>query len=102
MQVRGDEFPACNNCVQMLFDRSGGTGKVPDTWPRHPGGGVQVGYAGGINPDNVLDVIDAIGPDGPYWIDMESGVRTDDWFDLDKCEAVLQAVYGVGRSVDER
>ena len=29
-------------------------------------------------------------PEGqPYWIDMESGVWTEDRFDLDKCELVL-------------
>ena len=26
---------------------------------------------------------------GEFWIDMESGVRTDDWFDLDKVRRVL-------------
>ena len=93
MQVRGDDFPEIKK-VQMLFDRSGGRGVVPGRWPRHPGGDRLVGYAGGIGPDNVLDVLAVINADGPYWIDMESGVRTDDWLDLDKCEAVLEAVYG--------
>jgi hypothetical protein len=32
----------------------------------------------------------------PYWIDMESGVRTDDRFDLDKCELVLMQVFDAG------
>ena len=27
---------------------------------------------------------------GDFWIDMESGVRTDDWFDLDKVTKVLE------------
>lgn len=27
---------------------------------------------------------------GDFWIDMETGVRTDDWLDLDKVEKVLK------------
>ena len=27
---------------------------------------------------------------GEFWIDMESGVRTEDWFDIDKVEKVLK------------
>lgn len=93
MQVRELEFPDVP-ALQMLFDRSGGNGKAPAEWPRHPGGDRLVGYAGGISPANIHDVLAAIDSSGPYWIDMESGVRTDDWLDLDKCEAVLEAVYG--------
>jgi hypothetical protein len=44
----------------------------------------------------VADILARIAaPDGAlYWIDMESGVRTDGVFDLAKCEAVCRAVYG--------
>lgn len=35
-----------------------------------------------------------IAPGAAYWIDMESGVRTQGRFDLAKCEAVCRAVYG--------
>jgi hypothetical protein len=93
MQTRTLEFPYGQRVAQ-LFDRSGGRGEYPSRWPTHPGNGRLVGYAGGIGPDNVLDTLRAIVATGPYWIDMESGVRTDDWLDLDKCEAVLRAVYG--------
>ena len=59
--------------------------------------GAFCGYAGGLNPDTIGDALAAIAarvPDGqPYWIDMESGVRTDDRFDLDKCERVLIQAY---------
>ncbi len=92
-QCRDYIFPA-NNSVDWLFDRSGGTGVTPDAWPLHPGGMRRVGYAGGIGPDNVLEVISAINCTGPYWLDMESGVRTDDRFDLDKCKAVCRAIWG--------
>jgi phosphoribosylanthranilate isomerase len=81
--------------VDWLFDASSGRGIAPAAWPAHPGR--RVGYAGGIKPDNVLDVIRAgVGAAGPYWIDMESGVRTDDRFDLTKCRQVCEAVYGGG------
>lgn len=96
-QARGDAFPAAVKGCDWLFDRSGGTGQPPAEWPRHPGGGRLVGYAGGIGPENVLDVLNRIGADGPFWIDMESGVRTDDWLDLDKVEAVCRSVFGVPR-----
>lgn len=90
-QCHGETFPASSS-VMWLFDRSGGTGKRPKFWPDYPGR--FVGYAGGINPDNVIETLELIGAQGKYWIDMETGVRTDDWFDLAKCEQVLRAVYG--------
>ena len=47
--------------------------------------------------DRRLPAIAASVPEGqPYWIDMESGVRTEDRFDLDKCELVLMQVYDAG------
>ena len=97
LQCRGDTFPA-DRSVTWLFDRSGGVGKQPDTWPPHPDNETLVGYAGGIGPDNVLSTLKAVSGAGPYWIDMESNVRTDDVLDLDKCEMVCRLVYG-GESV---
>lgn len=101
VQCRGEEFPA-DDRVDWLFDRSGGAGIVAPRWPRVPVGERAerslVGYAGGLSPLTVADALDAISlihPLGvPFWIDMESGVRTDEWLDLDKCEAVCRAVYG--------
>lgn len=93
-QTKAEAFPAAAPRVQWLSDRSAGTGQRPDAWPRHPGGDQFVGYAGGITPDNVLEVLGQIDATGPYWIDMESGVRTNDWLDLDKVEAVCRTVYG--------
>jgi|SRR5690606_2543935 len=75
----------------VLFDVSGGMGLMPSSWPR-PLPGVRMGYAGGIGPSNVRDVLRDIGPVEPTWIDMESGVRTDDQFDLEKVEEVLRQV----------
>lgn len=75
--------------VSALWDQSGGTGKVAAAWPYAR---LEVGLAGGIGPHNLQAVLD--GPArsriGRFWIDMESGVRTDDRFDLAKVETVLR------------
>ena len=75
----------------ILFDASAGRGVAPEGWPA-PLPGHFCGYAGGINPDNVAGHIDKIAAAGAQdtWIDMESGVRTDDRFDLDKVRRVLK------------
>lgn len=53
-----------------------------------------VGYAGGINPDNVSKFLALIAHADNFYIDMESGVRTNGWFDLDKVESVCRQVFG--------
>ena len=53
---------------------------------------VYVGFAGGIGPANTQDVLNQVRAlMRPYWIDMETGVRTDNAFDVAKVEAVLRA-----------
>ncbi len=77
--------------ISVLLDASGGRGidtpiEILDTKEK-------VGYAGGINPENVGDKLYQLMTShkvGDFWIDMESGVRTDDWFDLDKVRRVLE------------
>ena len=87
-------FPA-DQSVQWLFDPSKGTGTRPASWPAARGTRL-VGYAGGIGPDNVAEVVGQIGQVARnYWIDMASGVRgADHRFDLGKCRQVCEAVYG--------
>lgn len=82
--------------LDWLYDTSFGTGKPAERWPALPARGPFCGFSGGIRPENVAAVLDAIGaPDGAqYFIDMESGVRTDGRFDLSRCEAVCRAVFG--------
>jgi phosphoribosylanthranilate isomerase len=80
----------------VLFDDSAGRGITPDSWPA-PLEGHFCGYAGGLTPDNLKQNIDIIlqaaaGKD--TWIDMETGVRTDDVFDLAKVEKVLEITSG--------
>lgn len=97
LQCRGDAFPA-DASVDWLHDTSGGRGTMPTAWPGEVTTKAFVGYAGGIGPDNALDTVRAINvthPAGkPYWIDMETRIRTEDVLDLDKCEAVLVSIYG--------
>lgn len=76
--------------ISVLLDASGGRGI--DTPIQVLKGNYKVGYAGGINPDNVAEKLHYLltNPDvGDFWIDMESGVRTDDWFDVNKVLRVL-------------
>ena len=83
-----------NAVFSVLLDASGGQGiDTPIKVLPNAGKPFKVGYAGGINPDNVADKLayllqhDEV---GDFWIDMESGVRTDDWFDIDKVRRVLE------------
>lgn len=88
-----------SNCVP-LFDLSGGTGVLPDAWPRpeqrlYTGGPwCYHGYAGGLGPDNLAEQLPLIltaAEDARIWIDMETHVRSDGdtLFDLNKVEYCL-------------
>lgn len=77
----------------MLYDCSGGRGILPTVLPRLLKDKF-VGYAGGITPENVLTFLNNIEGKGEFWIDMETGVRTNGWFDLNKVEKICQLVYG--------
>lgn len=99
LQCRGP-FPNDQN-VSWLFDASGGRGLTPGAWPAaqvEADGQPLVGYAGGIGPSNIASLLPAIADAAGgtnYWIDMESGVRDEnDQFDLGKCRAVCEAVFG--------
>lgn len=78
-----------------LFDASGGRGTEIATIPQ-PLEGKYCGYAGGLNPDNLaekLALLDMSLPtDHVIWIDMESGVRTNNNFDLDKVQKCIEIV----------
>lgn len=70
-------------------DNSGGLGKFEDNWKDSDR---YFGYAGGLSAENVEKVIEdlLIVNNADFWIDMESSVRTNDWFDTKKCEEVLK------------
>jgi len=76
--------------VHFLYDSSGGRG-TPITIFQRPLP-TYTGYAGGISQNNIFEVCDAISNmmwEDNVWIDMESGVRTDEKFDLAKVERAL-------------
>jgi hypothetical protein len=80
------------NGICPLFDASGGRGIKAKEWPK-PIEGVFCGYAGGLGPDNLkeeLKRIEEVVEGREVWIDMESGIRTEDRLDLDKCRKVLE------------
>ncbi len=79
--------------ASCLYDASHGEGKKPVDWPL-PNPEWKVAYAGGLGPDNVFreaKVMQAIARGQSFSIDMESGARTGDVFDLQKCRSVLAA-----------
>lgn len=81
--------------IEFLFDESRGNGETIREYPS-PIPHKFNGYAGGISPDNVLSVLHdlrkVVGDRDEIWIDMESGVRTNNDFDLEKVESVLNDV----------
>ena len=95
---RGFDEADMGGAFAFLFDVSGGRGVEPSSW-QIPGGRVRdVGFAGGIGPENVTSVLARIQDSNPTltstWIDMESKVRTDEVLDLDKVRSVLLQVSG--------
>ena len=79
-----------NPKLSVLLDASGGRGI--DTPIRVLDTPLKVGYAGGISVENVVEKVRFL-EDSPlvrsYWIDMESSVRTNDVFDVNKVWHVL-------------
>lgn len=80
-----------------LYDESHGAGVKPKNWPV-PRPSWEVGYAGGIGPesiDNDLAAIIVVTNDHPFWIDMETKLRSHSGghsvFDLEKCRRVLSS-----------
>ena len=76
----------------VLFDESAGRGRSPSSW-HSPLNGHFCGYAGGLTPENLeqnLALISRAAGDLTTWIDMESGVRTDNRFDLEKARRILE------------
>lgn len=78
--------------VSVLHDRSCGKGEYTGDFavPSH---GVSVGYAGGLGPETVEHACSTLDERGvPFWIDMESAIRTNDELDLSKCRRCLDAL----------
>ena len=87
-----------------FHDTSHGAGILPETWPDADKSllalkrDLQVGYAGGLGPENLAEQIPLIAKAAgstKFWIDMETKVRSPDplvgsFFDLDKVRAALE------------
>jgi hypothetical protein len=78
--------------VEVLFDESKGRGVAPDAWTACLDG-LACGYAGGLGPENVEQAMPLIAKAASApgcWIDMETRLRSEGLFDLDKCRQVLE------------
>jgi hypothetical protein len=89
--------------LSMLVDESKGTGVLAAAWPSPPEEGYPIGYAGGIGPNNIRQVLSDVqkASNGQsFWIDMESSLRSikngHDVFDLNKCYEVIAAACDAG------
>ena len=96
----GREYPA----ICGLFDGSGGRGQLPSQWrkPIYDVSELLIGYAGGLNPDNLeeeIGKIKIVSSNSDIWLDMESGVRTDRNFDLEKVEKCCEIVLNKGQEI---
>lgn len=63
----------------LLLDNSGGRGVELTAYP-DPAPGTYCGYSGGIGPETIRSVLEAVcdkPDDAPFWIDMESNVRSE-------------------------
>jgi hypothetical protein len=81
-----------NSNVVGFQDNSGGKGIAENIWLESEDD--YFGYAGGISPENVIDCIKSIDEirNKPYWIDMESNIRTNDKFDITKCRSICELI----------
>ena len=82
--------------VSILLDSSGGLGIDTPLIPLDIE--CKVGYAGGFGPDNILEKTCLLlnsEKTHDFWVDMESKIRTNDWFDIKKAYDICQKVYSL-------
>lgn len=83
------------NNLHFLYDASGGFGReAKDFKPVFPD--IYTGYAGGIGPHNAADIVRQIeavnNPNDSFYIDMESQIRENNLFSIEKCRQVIANV----------
>ena len=114
-RVLVDDVVGKHSNVFVLHDASCGTGKDIDAFPVLEGDYFIQGYAGGIGPDNIVDVArtlnDTVGY-GCYWVDMESNIprslqadgtadgtadggTMDDKFHIGSCKQIVSATMAL-------
>lgn len=82
------------NNTHILYDSSGGRG-IEIKQVKAPLKGIYTGYSGGITPDNIDRICKEITfhkNDDRVWIDIQTGARTNNEFDLDKVTKMLKVV----------
>lgn len=81
--------------ISLLYDSSGGFGREI-TSVNPPNVAHFTGYAGGLKPSNVKTVIKLIEEvntnNMTYYIDMESGIRANNYFSIDLCKQVINNI----------
>jgi hypothetical protein len=91
--------------VHVLMDASRGTGLMPAQWTI-PAALKEsfVGFAGGLGPDVMEAALRKMEQCGQaYWADMESGLRSDNQFDVSKVRRVLEIAQAhLGAAADKR
>jgi len=84
--------------VGLLYDASGGRGLRPDVWPKPDLKIKHIGFAGGLNPENLaenLGMIQLQCRDHAFNIDVESGIRDEsDKWDFGKVHDFVQVAQG--------
>lgn len=77
----------------LLFDASGGQGKLPKKWRAPVMDNHKMGYSGGLGPDNVFENLDKINLVVPantnIWIDAEGKLKNPDTKQFDPSRAEL-------------
>lgn len=90
-ETRGRAALSCD----VLFDASRGKGIAAREWPGplFESSSVRYGYAGGLSPETMEEtwphIQAAAAGTQQFWIDMESGIRTQNVFDISKAGAVM-------------
>lgn len=82
--------------VQALVDASGGTGKFSGYFEEMPKADEFWGFAGGLGVDNLSRILIYLNnklEDKEFWVDMESSVRTDDWFDMSIARKLCEIAF---------
>ena len=80
--------------VSILYDASCGTGLTISSFENTEKYN-KVGFAGGISNTNIVSIVNQVQKETEcQWIDMESGVRTNDNFDIEKCESCMKQING--------
>lgn len=88
--------------IHLLHDCSRGRGVEPVQWPEADSPNF-TGFAGGVKKGNINAILDTLcqREDGrKFWLDLESGARTDDVFDCAKVERIIKIAEGYYNGVD--